>query len=93
MSSDDEENDFGYVYVTDVLDLHGTPVSQVAELVNDFLENAVSLGYPQVRIIHGKGKSRLKFLTYQALNRHSKVKDYYDAPPALGGWGATIVEL
>ena len=93
MSSKDDSNLPDYVYIKDVLDLHGTLYTVIPELLNDFIENAIELGYSRVRIIHGKGTSRLKHFTHQQLDRHKKVYRYYDAPPALGGWGATIAEL
>ncbi|MDZ7724166.1 MAG: Smr/MutS family protein [candidate division KSB1 bacterium] len=93
MSSNDDSNLPDYVYIRDVLDLHGTPYGVIPELLDDFIGNAIELGYSRVRIIHGKGRSRLKHYTHQQLDRHKKVYRYYDAPPALGGWGATIAEL
>ena len=82
-----------FIDITDVLDLHGTPVKIIPDLVNDFIDNAVSLQLRQVQIIHGKGKSRLKHLVYQLLKEHPRVGQFYDAPPELGGWGRTILEL
>ncbi len=82
-----------YIVVKDVLDLHGTNPVIIPEMLGDFLQNAFELGYTRVRIIHGKGKSKLKFMTYQVLDKNPLVIKYYDAPPDIGGWGATIVEL
>ena len=82
-----------FIEVTDVLDLHGTPFKIIPDLVNDFIDNALELGLPQVQIIHGKGKSRLKFLVYQLVQEHAHVIQFYDAPPEFGGWGRTIIEL
>ncbi len=59
---DDEEAIPEYYIVTDVLDLHGFFPEQVAEMIQAFIENAVSLGLHRVRIIHGKGKSKLKWM-------------------------------
>lgn len=93
MSSTDNNEWPEYIYVTDVLDLHGTPVSVIPQMMDDFIENALLLGFDRVRIIHGKGRSKLKHFVYRLLQKHANVSDYYDAPPALGGWGATIAEL
>ncbi|MBN1998776.1 Smr/MutS family protein [candidate division KSB1 bacterium] len=82
-----------FIIVCDVLDLHGTDPVIIPDMIRDFLKNALELGYSRVRIIHGKGKSKLKFLTYQVLIKESCVDNFYDAPPENGGWGATIVEL
>ena len=82
-----------YVTVTDMLDLHGTPIKIIPEMIEAFIENAVELQLSRVQIIHGKGKSRLKYLTRQLLNENTRVITYYDAHPKFGGWGRTVVEL
>ncbi|MBN1559570.1 Smr/MutS family protein [candidate division KSB1 bacterium] len=90
----DDESDLPEVIeITDLIDLHGTPVDIIPALVQDFIDNALSLGLARVQIIHGKGRSRLKHLVYQQLKGHPRVVRFYDAPPELGGWGRTIVEL
>ncbi|MDZ7332648.1 MAG: Smr/MutS family protein [candidate division KSB1 bacterium] len=81
------------IEVTDVLDLHGFFPEQVPEIVIDFIQNALELQLYRLRIIHGKGKSRLKWEVYQILKQHPQVAWFGDAPPEIGGWGATIVEL
>jgi len=91
---DDDENNFPeFIEVTDVLDLHGFFPEQVPEIVNDFIQNALELKLYRLRIIHGKGKSRLKWEVHQVLKAHPQVAWFGDAPPEIGGWGATIVEL
>ncbi|MBN1155216.1 Smr/MutS family protein [candidate division KSB1 bacterium] len=82
-----------YYKVTDVLDLHGFFPEQAEEMVYDFVQNGLDLGLSRLRIIHGKGKSKLKWVVYQVLKEHPQVTDFYDAPPELGGWGSTIVEI
>ena len=81
------------IIVADVLDLHGTPMKIIPEIVAEFLDNAVRLELPTVQIIHGKGKSRLKHIVLELLESASNVMRFYDAPPQLGGWGRTIVDL
>jgi DNA-nicking Smr family endonuclease len=81
------------VRVTDTVDLHGFFPEQVAEVLEAFLENAGSLGLRVLRIVHGRGKSRLKFETLRFLRERPDVLGFHDAPPESGGWGATIVEL
>jgi len=93
-ASDEIDDDLPeFIEVTDILDLHGTPVKIIPELVHEFIDNAIELNLSQVHIIHGKGKSKLKHLVYQLLKAHAAVMQFYDAPPELGGWGRTIVEL
>ncbi|RMF68336.1 MAG: DNA mismatch repair protein MutS [Calditrichaeota bacterium] len=82
-----------FVVVTDVLDLHGFFPEQVPEMVHEFVKNAVALDLTEVRIIHGKGKSKLKWVVRKTLEEIPEVAGFRDAPPERGGWGATIVYL
>ncbi|MDZ7295599.1 MAG: Smr/MutS family protein [candidate division KSB1 bacterium] len=88
-----EEQFPDYFVVRDVLDLHGLFPEQVPEMVDEFLRNAGEQGYSQVRIVHGKGRSKLKWVVHQCLRGNPLVATFADAPPEAGGWGATIVEL
>jgi dsDNA-specific endonuclease/ATPase MutS2 len=81
------------VRVTDTLDLHGFFPEQAAEIVQAFIDQAVEMGYQTIRIIHGKGKSRMKWEVVQVLRNHSAVGSFRDAPPDSGHWGVTVVEL
>ena len=82
-----------HVVVTDTLDLHGFFPEQVPEMVETFIQNARTLRLNRLRIIHGKGRSRLKYEVIQALKSNPDVMCFHDAPPDMGGWGATVVEL
>lgn len=81
------------IIVTDTLDLHGFFPEQIPEIVNAFIDNALEMNLKQLRIIHGKGKSRLKFEVLQILRKRHEVEQFRDAPPDLGGWGSTVVLL
>jgi DNA mismatch repair protein MutS2 len=81
------------IHVTDVLDLHGLFPQQIPEIMDAFIENAGTLGIEELRVIHGKGKSRLKFEVYQFLKNDKRIVSFHDAPPLLGGWGATVIYL
>jgi len=90
--TDDKDDYFPEpVPVTDLLDLHGFFPEQVAEVVFEFLRNAEELNLSRVQIIHGKGKSRLKYLVRQELRKNPHVLDFFDAAPESGGWGRTVV--
>ena len=80
-------------FVTDTLDLHGFFPEQIPEMIEAFIQNALDLGLSGVKIIHGKGRSRLKYEVHKALRAHPSVTDFHDAPAHSGGWGATIVSL
>jgi DNA-nicking Smr family endonuclease len=81
------------VRVTDCLDLHGFFPEQVPEVLDAFLANAREFGLSSLRIVHGKGRSRLKFEVRRFLAGRPEVAWFRDAPPGSGGWGATVLEL
>ena len=91
--TENTELDETVFHVTDTLDLHGFYPEQIPEVVEEFIRHACELKLTQVKIIHGKGRSRLKFEVHQVLKQHPAVLNFSDAPPYSGGWGATFVTL
>jgi len=81
------------IEVTDVLDLHSVPPRDVVPVVEAYLEEAWLLGFPAVRIIHGKGIGVQREAVRKALERSSCVEKFSNAPAEAGGWGATLVDL
>ena len=81
------------IAVTDRLDLHGFFPEQVPEIMEAFIQNALQLGLKRLHVIHGKGKSRLKWEVHRMLKAHPRVAAFADAPPESGGWGVTLIEL
>ncbi len=81
------------VKITNILDLHGFFPEQIPEIMDAFIENALELKLKEIKVIHGKGKSRLKYEVYKFLKDHPKILEYRDALPAQGGWGATIIVI
>lgn len=81
------------IRITDCLDLHGFFPGQVEEMTEAFLQNARRLKLNRLKIIHGKGRSRLKWEVRRVLKQHPLVEDIQDAPPDSGGWGATLIRL
>lgn len=79
--------------LTDVLDLHSFPPSEVADLVRSYLEVAIENRWRQVRIIHGKGQGVQRQTVRTVLSRDPRVVTFRDAPGDRGGWGATLVTL
>lgn len=76
-----------------MLDLHAFAPAEVPELVRDYLDEALARGYYEVRIIHGRGAGVQRRTVRAILAKHPKVIGFDDAPPQLGGWGATCVSL
>ena len=93
MHDDLEPNDAIELSLTDVLDLHSFPPSEVADLVRSYLEVAQEKGWPQVRIIHGKGRGVQRQTVRNILARDPHVAAFCDASGDAGGWGATLVKL
>ena len=63
-----------YFIVKDVLDLHGFYPEQVEEIVTEFIDNAIKQKLFHLRIIHGKGKSKMKWSVYKCLENNYNVK-------------------
>ena len=81
------------IEITDVFDLHTIPPRDVKAVVEEYLREAHALGFPVVRIIHGKGVGVQREMVRSVLARTSFVYDWTDAPPDAGGLGATIVRF
>lgn len=79
--------------ITDVFDLHAVQPREVAAVVEAYLEEADRLGLKALRIIHGRGIGVQRQVVRAVLARTPSVLAFGDAPPDLGGWGATVVRL
>ncbi|MBV9960494.1 MAG: Smr/MutS family protein [Acidobacteria bacterium] len=79
--------------ITDVIDLHTIAPRDVKLVVEEYLHEARRKGFRSVRIIHGKGRGVQRELVRKVLSRTEFVRDFTDAPPGAGGWGATVAHL
>lgn len=79
--------------ITEAFDLHSVQPKEVAEVVEAYLEEAARRGFKSVRIIHGRGRGVQRQIVRAVLARTPGVVGFADAPPELGGWGATVVRL
>ncbi len=75
------------------LDLRGMACDEGLLMVDNFIDNAVMAGLPQITIIHGKGTGVLRAAVQQHLRRHPSVKNYRLGTFGEGESGVTIVEL
>lgn len=75
------------------LDLHTFKPADVPAVLESYLAESVSKGLREVRIIHGKGLFIQRERVRKLLKKSSNVTCIMDAPPFLGGYGATIVKL
>lgn len=91
------DTDFGgdpvSVPITDVFDLHPFAPCDVKSAVEAYLEEANTLGFTALRIIHGRGIGVQRETVRKVLARTPFVLSYADAPAEAGGWGATVVTL
>jgi len=81
------------VPLTDVLDLHSFRPDETQQVVTAYLDEARRAGFGEVRIIHGRGRGVQRAAIRRVLAQTAGVADFSDAPPARGGWGATVVRL
>ena len=79
--------------ITDVIDLHTVSPREVRKVVEEYLLEARARGFRSVRIIHGKGAGVQRETVRAILERTPFVRDWTDAPPQAGGWGATVAHL
>lgn len=75
----------------DVLDLHSFPPQEIKTLVAEYLEDAYEAGFPEVRIIHGKGTGVQREIVRAVALRNPHVASVRPAPAGAGSWGATLV--
>jgi hypothetical protein len=95
----DDGDDFDFfpepvrLEITDVFDLHSIAPRDVERVVVEYLEEARRAGFRSVRIIHGKGRGVQRRLVQRILTRTPFIRDWTDAPPQSGGWGATVAHF
>ncbi len=75
------------------LNLIGTRVEEAIALVDKFLDQVALNGWPEVRIIHGKGTGNLMRGIREYLARHPQVAGFRSGEPYEGGEGATVVTM
>ncbi|GAB4504246.1 MAG: endonuclease MutS2 [Anaerolineales bacterium] len=75
------------------LDLRGQASDDALDLLDRYLDQAISTGLPWVRIIHGKGSGTLRRVVRQALRQHPHVISFEEGGPKEGGEGVTVVRL
>ena len=80
--------------ITEVLDLHAFAPRDVPSVVEEYLRACREEGLLLVRVVHGRGRGVQRAEVRRVLRRMTEeVEDFTDAPPASGGWGATLVRL
>ena len=73
------------------IDLRGMRVDEALSTMQHFMDDAVLLSVPEVRILHGKGNGVLRHLVRQYLQAIPEVKHFGDEELERGGHGITVV--
>jgi DNA-nicking Smr family endonuclease len=81
------------VPIEDSFDLHSFLPGDVADALSDYLDEAIRVGWREIRVIHGKGKGVRRAEVRRLLASDPRVIEFFDAPPGRGAFGATVVLL
>ncbi|MBN2017449.1 MAG: endonuclease MutS2 [Candidatus Cloacimonetes bacterium] len=75
------------------LNLMGLTFDEARFELDKYIDKAILLNYPKVRILHGKGTGQLRKKIWEYLRNEKRVKEYNSAPLQEGGDGVTVVFL
>jgi DNA mismatch repair protein MutS2 len=75
------------------LDIRGKRGEEALIEVDNLVDDAILLGYPQLRIVHGKGDGILRNLIRNHIKQYKQVGKMTDEHPDRGGAGVTLVEM
>lgn len=75
------------------IDVRGMRGDEAIQTVTYFIDDAIQLGIPRVRILHGTGEGILRSLIREYLNTVPQVAHFQDEHIQLGGAGITVVDL
>ena len=75
------------------LDIRGMRGEEALVQLDQFMNNALMLGYNELRIVHGKGDGILRTLVRNHLRGYKQVSGMTDEHADRGGAGVTIVSL
>jgi DNA-nicking Smr family endonuclease len=88
-----DEDELVIVPIESSIDLHPFAPRDVKSVVEEYLFQCSAKGLKEIRIIHGRGTGTQRAIVRQALENNPLVRNFEDAPPEAGGWGATRVWL
>ncbi len=73
------------------LDLHAFAPRDIPGVVADYVDAAAAAGWREVRLVHGRGRGVQRGIVQAALERHSRVVEFWD--DSGSHLGATIARL
>ena len=75
-----------------VLDLHTFEPRDIPSVVDEYINEAQSAGFREVRLIHGRGRGIQRGIVQQVLERHPLVVEFFDDPDAHLGASIAILK-
>ncbi|RXK52539.1 endonuclease MutS2 [Aquirufa rosea] len=75
------------------LDLRGKRGEEVWVSLDQYINDALLLGAPEVRVLHGKGDGILRNLVREQLKRYAQIKHVQDEHADRGGAGISVVTM
>jgi len=75
------------------LDIRGYRGEEALGELDRFMDSALMLGYPELRIVHGKGDGILRTLVRNHLRSYKQVASMADEHADRGGQGVTLVKM
>lgn len=75
------------------LDIRGMRGEEAINNLMHFVDDAMMVGMPVVRVLHGKGDGILRHLVRQYLATIRGIKSFHDENIQFGGTGITVIEL
>ncbi|MEZ0542389.1 endonuclease MutS2 [Fibrella arboris] len=75
------------------LDIRGRRGEEALGELDRFMDSALMLGYPELRIVHGKGDGILRQLVRNHLRSYKQVASMADEHADRGGQGVTLVKM
>ncbi len=75
------------------LDIRGMRGEEALGVLDQFVDNALMLGYDELRVVHGKGDGILRTLVRNHLRGYKQVATMQDEHADRGGAGVTVVKM
>jgi DNA mismatch repair protein MutS2 len=75
------------------LDIRGKRMDEAMQELDNLMDDAIMLGYNELRIVHGKGDGILRNLVRTHLKEYKQVKGFKDEHADRGGYGVSLVSL
>lgn len=75
------------------IDIRGMRAEEALTAISYYMDDALSLAYPQVRILHGTGTGALREVVRSYLSGLKEIKHFHDEHVQFGGSGITVVKI